>query len=104
MSNPPWGLYFLIAAYLIFYASAQAASNNFDGAHSDLPEQSVSMPTASLLQYPVTHRPVSVDIQRCRCDAAASAESCKCHAAANTLVVTTDSHRNLACMVRRHDK
>ena len=74
MANPPWGLYILTAAYLVFSASVQAASNSFDGAQPDPPQQSFSVPVASLLQT-----------QSVRCDAHASARCCRDRAAFTAL-------------------
>ena len=51
MKNPPWGLYILIVGYLLYNGSAQTASNNFDGASPDFPQNSLSMLTARLSQY-----------------------------------------------------
>ena len=74
MSNPPWGLYVLTAAYLVCCARAQAASNNFDGAHTDHPQQSAITPTACLLQT-----------QNHRCHVDASATCRRDHVALATL-------------------
>ncbi len=71
MSNPPLGLYVLTAAYLVFYASVHAASNNFDGAHPALPSG------LSAFQLQASHRYKVTGVT-------ASARCCRDHAALTT--------------------